>query len=89
MSLDPLGQVLTSATTSASGRGKVWSPRTQNNIRTASLVCPVAAAVAAYGYIRDKKLIIIIIGLNLKIRHGAIVDNIVANLCAKFDDDRL
>jgi len=25
----------------------------------------------------------------LKIRHGAIVDNIVTNLCAKFDDDRL
>jgi len=25
----------------------------------------------------------------MKIRHGAIVDNIVTNLCAKFDDDRL
>jgi len=25
----------------------------------------------------------------LKIRHGAIVDNVVANVFAKFDDDRL
>ena len=25
----------------------------------------------------------------MKIRHGAIVDNIDTNLCAKFDDDRL
>jgi len=29
------------------------------------------------------------LGLNLKIRHGAVVDNIVANLCVKLDDDRL
>jgi len=25
----------------------------------------------------------------LKIRHGAIVDNVFVNLCAKIDDDRL
>jgi len=28
-------------------------------------------------------------GLNLKFHHGAIADNVVTNLCAKFDDDRL
>jgi len=27
--------------------------------------------------------------INWKMRHGAIVDNVVANLYAKFDDDRL
>jgi len=29
------------------------------------------------------------LGLNLKIRHGAIVDNVVNYVYAKFDDDRL
>jgi len=33
--------------------------------------------------------LLIKLGLNLKIRHGAIVDNIVTNLCVKLDDDRL
>jgi len=27
--------------------------------------------------------------INVKIRHGAIVENIVTDLCAKFNDDRL
>jgi len=35
------------------------------------------------------KLLLVLLGLNLKIRHDAIVDNIVTNLLAKFDDDRL
>ena len=61
-------------------------------MHVASYVRPVgvAADVASYGYIHDKKLIIINqLGLNLKIQHGAIVDNVVINPRAKFDDDRL
>jgi len=29
------------------------------------------------------------LGLNLKIQHGAILENIVSNVYAKFDNDRL
>jgi len=38
----------------------------------------------------SKKLTIInYLGLKLKIRHGAIVENIFTNLCARFNDEHV
>jgi len=46
--------------------------------------------VLLYSHFRDSKLIITnSLGLNLKIRHGAIADNVVTYVYAKFGDDRL
>jgi len=52
--------------------------------RAGTIVCPAAAfAVAAAAYTALGNL------LDLKIRHGAIVENVVTKVCAKFNDDRL
>ena len=48
-----------------------------------------ASAYTALGNLGIKKIIIInLLGLNLNTRHRAIVENIVFNLCARFNDDR-
>ena len=58
-------------------------------VRSLLLLLLLSADFAAYGYTREKLIIIDKLGLSLKIRHGATIDNVVTNLYAKFDDDRL
>ena len=50
--------------------------------------CSVAAAAAAAAADDDEKIVINYLWPDVKIRHGAIVDNVVFNLYAKFNDDR-